>query len=395
MKLGFYYHVPALQKPEGIYTPGFQGRFIDSLGAHCESVTCFLHSPWANETEMMDYRLVSGNVTLVDIGPHGSVPRRLLHSGHTRRQVAKHTPGLDVMLIRGPSALLPVVARGARAPVALLLVNDYLASLKGLHQPRWRESLIKAWALLNYQQQMRVSRRSLNIVNNRALYQQLSGKVPWLIETRTTTLTNADIYRREDTCQEQPFRLLFSGRITREKGVLEVIEALARVVSAGADVVLDLVGMIEKNDTILQTINELAARRGLSERVKYHGYRAVGADLFSFYQRADLFILATPSAEGFPRTVWEAMAHSLPVIATRVGSIPELAQGAALLVEPGDAAELAGAIMDLISSPRQRQAMIKKGMELVKNNTLETQVSKMVQDIQDWLRDPGSAPARG
>jgi len=388
MKLGFYYHVPALQKPDGIYTPGFQGRFIDSLGAHCESVTCFLHSPWVNETEMMDYRLGSGNVTLVDIGPHGSVPRRLLHSGHTRRQVAKHTLSLDVMLIRGPSALLPVVARGARAPVALLLVNDYLASLKGLHQPRWRESLIRAWALLNYQQQMRVSRRSLNIVNNRALYQQLSGKVPWLIETRTTTLTNADFYRRKDTCQRQPLRLLFSGRITREKGVLDVIEALARVVSAGADVVLDLVGMIEKNDTILQSINELAARRGLSERVQYHGYRAVGADLFSYYQQADLFVLASPSAEGFPRTVWEAMAHSLPVIATRVGSIPELAQGAALLVEPGDAAELARAIMGLISSPRQRQALIKKGMELVKNNTLETQVSKMVQDIQNWLRNP-------
>ena len=82
------------------------------------------------------------------------------------------------------------------------------------------------------------------------------------------------------------------------------------------------------------------------------------------------------------------MAHSLPVIATRVGSIPELAQDAALLVEPGDAAELARAIMGLISSPRQRQALIKKGMELAKENTLETQVSKMVQDIQDWLRNP-------
>jgi hypothetical protein len=34
-------------------------------------------------------------------------------------------------------------------------------------------------------------------------------------------------------------------------------------------------------------------------------------------------------------------------------------------------------------------------MELVKNNTLETQVSKKVQDIQDWLRDPGSALTRG
>ncbi|HRS74839.1 MAG TPA: glycosyltransferase family 4 protein [Anaerolineaceae bacterium] len=389
MKLGFYYHVPALQKPDGIYTPGFQGRFIDSLAARCESVTCFLHSPWVNETEMMDYRLGSGNVTLVDIGPHGSVPRRLLHSGHTRRQVAKHTLSLDVMLIRGPSALLPVVARGARAPVALLLVNDYLTGLKNLNQPWWRGNLIRAWAMLNYQQQMRVSRRSLNIVNNRALYQQLSGKVPWLIETRTTTLTNADFYRREDTCQEQPLRLLFSGRITREKGVLDVIEALARVVSAGADVVLDLVGIVEEKENILQAISELAARRGLSERVQYHGYRAVGADLFSFYQQADLFVLASQSAfEGFPRTVWEAMAHSLPVIATRVGSIPELAQDAALLVEPGDAAELARAIMGLISSPRQRQALIKKGMELAKENTLETQVSKMVQDIQDWLRNP-------
>ncbi|MCL4439291.1 MAG: hypothetical protein M1609_01475, partial [Firmicutes bacterium] len=111
LRLGFHYHVPALGGDEGICMPGYQGRFIDSLAAHCEQVICFLHSPRPEEKGLMDYRLQSNNVILVDIGPHVSMPRRLLEARRFVRPVRDRRHDLDVLLIRGPSLLLPSIAR--------------------------------------------------------------------------------------------------------------------------------------------------------------------------------------------------------------------------------------------------------------------------------------------
>ncbi len=47
-------------------------------------------------------------------------------------------------------------------------------------------------------------------------------------------------------------------------------------------------------------------------------------------KKADIYVIASRSSEGFPRTIWEAMAHCLPVVATKVGSIPAFIEGAAV-----------------------------------------------------------------
>ena len=80
MHLGFHYHTPATVKDGGIYMPGYLGCFIESLAQHCESVTCFLHSPTYQEDDLLDYKIQSTRVRLVDLGAHTSVPKRLLHS---------------------------------------------------------------------------------------------------------------------------------------------------------------------------------------------------------------------------------------------------------------------------------------------------------------------------
>ena len=66
MKLGFYYHVPAIIRNGGIYMPGYQGCFIDNLAKKCEKVVCFFHSPNPSEMGLMDYRIQEENVEWVD-----------------------------------------------------------------------------------------------------------------------------------------------------------------------------------------------------------------------------------------------------------------------------------------------------------------------------------------
>ncbi|MCL4441281.1 MAG: glycosyltransferase family 4 protein, partial [Firmicutes bacterium] len=217
---------------------------------------------------------------------------------------------------------------------------------------------------------------------------QLRPSVPHLQETRTTTLTKTDFFHREDTCTSSPYHLLYTGRMARQKGLLEMVEALAILVAQGRDVILDLVGWPEKNDDILAELQTLAQVKGIPERVRYHGFKPVGPELFSYYQQADIYVLASQSSfEGFPRTIWEAMAHNLPVVATKVGSIPEFIQGAAQLIEPRNVSQLADAIQLIIENAQLRRTLIAKGSALAGKNTLEFQVAKMISSVNRWLRD--------
>lgn len=389
LRIGFHYHIPMYVDLDGrLRTPGYLGRFLESLGAHCESLTCFLHSPRADEIAQMDYVIESRNVRWVDIGPHASVPKRMLCNRQFSRPVKEHRRALDALLIRGPSPLLPAMANGAGdLPVALLIVGDYLAGINDLPQPRWRKEAIRLWSYWNFHRQMAVARNSLTFVNSHKLYEEMRAHVPQLYETRTATLNADDFFERGDTCQAWPVRLLYTGRMDRTKGLLEMVEAVALLVRQGVDVVLDLVGWPQKGDRVLEELTARACACGISERLVYHGYKAVGPELFAYYRQADIYVIASQSSEGFPRTIWEAMAHSLPVVATNVGAIPLFLENncSALLVEPMNSQALAQAIRQVIIDSSLRSALINNGFKLARSNTLQARASEMIERITAWL----------
>ena len=387
MRLGFHYHIPAIKKDGNILMPGYLGRFIDSLAAECESITCYMHSPREDEEYLLDYYIKYDNISIIDIGLHESVPKRVLRIPKLKKILKIAMDKVDLMLIRGPSPLLPVFASSFRKkPVALLLVGDMLAGIDDLPQPKWRKELIRLWTKYNTFMQMKAAKRSLTFVNSRALYEQLVEKVPNLIETRTTTLSVDDFYSRDDTCQNNEIHLLYTGRMSRSKGIIDVIEAVRNLVAQGENLFFDMVGMVDKSEPILDEIKNITEQYGLSDRIKYHGYKTLGPDLFEYYKKADIYVLVSQSSfEGFPRTIWEAMAHSLPVIATRVGSIPSYINDAALLINPKSVEELSISIKKLIDSSKLRKNLIRNGILLAKENTLEVRSKEMVEKLHDYV----------
>lgn len=389
VRLGFHYHIPFHPNANGEVTaPGYLGRFLDSLAAHVPHLVCFMHSASPSDLPYSDYVLQAKNLEWVDIGPKTSIPRRMINSRRYSSYLRSAESVLDALLIRGPSPLLPTLANASqKIPVALLIVGDYLAGIDDLPQPKWRKEAIRAWSYWNHWQQRRVARRSLVFVNSHKLYEQLRPHVANLIETRTTTLNDTDFFEREDTCRNRPIRLLYTGRMDRAKGLFEMVEAINILVQRGQDVVLDLVGWPANGDTVVDELMQRAQHTGVQDRIVYHGFKAVGPELFAYYKQADIYVIASQSSEGFPRTIWEAMAHSLPVIAARVGSIPLFLkhQETAWLLEDASASAIADGVHELATNSLIRTSVIRNGRQLAKANTLEVRTLELVRELKTWI----------
>ena len=398
MRLGFHYHIPAYRLPSGeIVTSGPLGRFLDALASRCEELVCFLHSPRQDEIPYLDHVLQATNLRWVPAGKHRSVPWRTAWSHRITRPLAEGRGRLDGVLLRGPSPLLPAFARAARPlPTTLLLVGDYLAGVDDLPQPRWRKELIRKWARWNAAQQHDVARRSLTLVNSSDLYEKFRDCSPLLRQVRTSTLNESDFRWRGDSCREQPVRLLYSGRMDRGKGLLVMVAAVGLLVRRGFNVVLDLVGPPQPGDPVLDEVASTARAWRVEQRVVYHGFRALGEDLFRHYRKADIYLSASLATEGFPRSIWEAMAHSVPVVASRVGSIPTLLEDgvSARLVQPRSAEDLAAGMQDILRDQRLRTTLIANGFALARANTLEQSTGQIFEAIKDWILHHPRAPVR-
>ena len=108
------------------------------------------------------------------------------------------------------------------------------------------------------------------------------------------------------------------------------------------------VGSLERDPVFVERLRRRVAAGGMDDRVRFSGPQAE-AELAGSYGAADVLVLPS-RAETYGMVVAEALARGLPVVAAEVGGVPEaLGHGAAgvrpgLLVPPGDATALAGAL---------------------------------------------------
>lgn len=146
---------------------------------------------------------------------------------------------------------------------------------------------------------------------------------------------------------------IFIGRIARDKGITELLDAFARLIDAGYDADLVLVGPLDEEcgGAGFLSAMELRAHR----RVHYIGYHTVPERYLAISD-----VLCLPSyREGFGTVVIEAAAMGLPTIGTRInGLIDAVVDGhTGLLVKVKDAASLAAACADLLDHPDRLMAM--------------------------------------
>jgi len=197
-------------------------------------------------------------------------------------------------------------------------------------------------------------------------------KKEWVPEGKIVVIQNAlDIEWFEKTIDDEgeiPFKFKSSGeivigsvgRLSEEKGYENLIRAFKWILDDGIKARLVLVGEGKLKEALINLSYEL----GLNERVYFAGLRR---DVPNLLKMMDIFVL--PSKwEGLPIALLEAMYVGLPIIASRVGGIPEVVEDGreGFLINPGDAEELKKALNKLILMDKPlRKKMGERGEEKV------------------------------
>jgi glycosyltransferase involved in cell wall biosynthesis len=153
--------------------------------------------------------------------------------------------------------------------------------------------------------------------------------------------------------------LLFVGRVVPIKGVYELVSALSEIKNS-LSLHLTIVGSLSAahHDGYELRIRELIQKQDLSRFVTFSGNVSDRKVLENYYLNADIFVLPSLT-EGTPKAMLEAMAYGLPIIASRVGGIPEIIRDGVegVLVTPQDQEGLVNALKHLAQDRQLLTAM--------------------------------------
>lgn len=150
------------------------------------------------------------------------------------------------------------------------------------------------------------------------------------------------------------------ARLVPRKGVQILLEAVPTILAQEPSAHFLFVG----DGPLKEQLMHRATQLSVSDRVSFLGTRS---DVPELLQIIDLFVLPSSEREGFGLALVEAMAAGKPVVATRLGSIPEVVEEGitGLLVPPGDSRALACAIRAMLEDRERAREMGERGRQRV------------------------------
>jgi glycosyltransferase involved in cell wall biosynthesis len=167
------------------------------------------------------------------------------------------------------------------------------------------------------------------------------------------------------------------------KGLDILLRAFAKLRAAGQPVRLRAVGSFETAEYETQ-IKALARELGIEDAIDWCGFCH---DVSSELARMDLFVLPSLFGEGLPFVILEAMAAGIPVISTNVEGIPEAVRDGreGLIVEPGDADDLARAMQRFVSGEVDWQAVRHSAWQRQGRHYTDETMSRGVAAVYDTV----------
>lgn len=198
----------------------------------------------------------------------------------------------------------------------------------------------------------------------------------WFDRTEEVMAKAADV-RGENT----DFTFVFIGRMVRDKGINELVEAFERLSQERADVRLRLVGRFE--DEVDPVPAQTKERIEQSEKIVFEGYQS---DVRPYLAASDVLIL--PSyREGFPNVILQAGAMGLPVIVTDINGSDEVVEpGVNGVIIPKKSADaLYCAMKDMVSNRDHTAQMASVAREMVASRFDQRELWRAMVEMYNGL----------
>jgi glycosyltransferase involved in cell wall biosynthesis len=173
------------------------------------------------------------------------------------------------------------------------------------------------------------------------------------------------------------------------KGHETVVAAAARLATAGLAFHLVFVGQ----GPFAERVRGLVRAAGLADRISLVGFVD---DLPLVMAALDVALYSALESDGMSRVLWEYLASAVPVVATRVGVVPEVLEDdvTALLVPAGEAGLLAGAIERLLRDAPLRRRLGAAGADLVRERFSGARLAERLTALYRSLAVSSAQPAR-
>lgn len=268
-----------------------------------------------------------------------------------------------IVLDNCPGYVIKLSQRGYNN-IVLRLGNDLLNSTSKWHEQVFNNTK-KIMTCSNY-----IGERVATIRQDRKIQTLYNG-----IDVKAfTPRKEQQISRREIGLSEEDFVIVYSGRVNKDKGVSELIDAMLMLQNK-PNIKLMIIGStffanaVNEDDFVL-SLKERA--KTIKDRIVFTGFIPY-SQMPNYLQLADIAALPSMWEEPFGLTILEAMAAGLPLITTRSGGIPEICEGIATILDRDNVVRLlASAIIDLYNNPEKRDQMSTAGSERAKFFDKET-----------------------
>jgi len=170
------------------------------------------------------------------------------------------------------------------------------------------------------------------------------------------------------------------GRLSPEKGHVNFFQAARKILAASPKTRFLVIG----DGPLREKLESLSVSLGLGSAVSFLGFRQ---DVVALMKMSNVVVLSS-LREGLPNVILEALALAKPVVATRVGGVPEIIRDGetGLLVPPEEPEQLAGAIIYLLRHPAEGKKLGERGKAVVAREfNVETMAYKIAEVYREVL----------
>jgi glycosyltransferase involved in cell wall biosynthesis len=361
---------------DGYKTTGGFTIQMDALAPYFENVT--LCVPLVDDADFYGVGPTAPNMDFHPLPHYRGRLDFLRKTPSIRREVLTVLNEVDVALVDLPGyvgVLASVLCQRRRFPLFQWVVGNWSRIVQVQRSTplgRWLASVL--WSPLIDKLMIRLTRDVLTFYTGPILYHQDKAyHINWIC----SSIRGTHLYvRRDSSSLAPPYRVLFVGRLSPEKGVKYLLQAVSLLISQGDVVDLRIVGTGALEGKLQREANDLA----IADLVHFQGFVPHGEELRRMYRESDVFVL--PSLEDQqPKVLLEAMSQSVPVIATNVGGIPSMIQNGenGLLISPAQPGETAEAIRQVTMDDELRQRLVEAGLTFASAHTVEQETAQMMK----------------